>query len=112
MPRIDDDALEQRLGGDRLAEIFVDAEPDRLDHALRSTWPVSMMIGTSGSAKVLRRAHDAHEFGAVQLRHFPVEDHDIRNECADGFEAVGAVGGLVDVLDADGSSRLRITLRM
>ena len=96
-----DEAVEQRLGGHRLAQIFVDAEPHRLDHA------PALDMGAEHDDRDVRhrkhagRAHDAHEFGAVEQRHLPVEDHDIGREHADGFEPGDAVARLVDVPDAD-----------
>src|SRR5271154_361229 len=39
----------QRLGRNRLDQIFVYAKPHRLDDAPRSPYPLSMMIGTSGT---------------------------------------------------------------
>ena len=38
-----------------------------------------MMIGMSRHRENAGRAHDAHEFGAVEQRHFPVEDDDVRH---------------------------------
>ena len=60
------------------------------------------MTGTSGyGQKVARRAHLAHEFGAIRSGHFPVENDQIRRQRADRFETAAAVGSFVDGLDAD-----------
>ena len=58
------------------------------------------MMGTSGTGNHARRAHDAHELGAAQQRHLPIEDHDIGAEGSNGIEGGDAVAGLEDIFDA------------
>jgi hypothetical protein len=41
------------------------------------------------------------KFSAVETRHFPVENDQIRRQRADRFEAAAPVARLVDVLDVD-----------
>ena len=61
------------------------------------------MIGTFGYGKVSRRAHDAHEAGAVEPGHLPVENYDIRRYVADQLESGLAVRRVVyfGILHAD-----------
>jgi len=65
----------------------------------RSTWAVSMIIGTSGNREHTGRTHDAHQLSAVEQRHFPVEDDEIGREHANRLEAGDAVGRLVKSLE-------------
>ena len=48
-----------------------------------------------------RRAHNAHESGAVEPGHVPVENDDVRFHGADQLETGRAVRRLVHVADAD-----------
>ena len=81
-----------------MTQILVDADPHRLDHA------PALAMGAEHDDRNVRhrkhagRAHDAHQLGAVEQRQFPIEDHDVGREGADGVEPGDAVAGFVDVL--------------
>ena len=60
-----------------------------------------MMIGRFALGKTPGDAHDAHDLAAVQDRHVPIHDHDVRIDGADGVKRGDAVAGLVGRLDAE-----------
>ena len=67
--------------------------PSRIAVVTRDCSPrsVSMMIGRFALGKTPGDAHDAHDLAAVQDRHVPVHDHDVRIDVADGVKRGDAV---------------------
>jgi hypothetical protein len=88
------DALEQRVGRNRLLEEFVDAEALRLQHIDAPATAAQHDDRQIGTREHGRRAHDANELEAVEQRHVEIEDDDVRGALADRVKPGNAVGGL------------------
>ncbi|PHJ89164.1 hypothetical protein VF08_37840, partial [Nostoc linckia z8] len=96
-----EDALVERLGRDRLGEELGDACIARFQHALlfrvtgeHDDRDIGVRIGP-------RLADHAGQFQAVEDRHGPVGDDDVRHVVGEGLEAGRAVLRLVDLAGAE-----------
>ena len=63
------------------------------------------MIGTPGSGNDPGERTWRTNSGAVDARHFPVEQHDVGRDRADHLESDRAVAGFVDLGAADGEQQ-------
>src|SRR4029078_7217827 len=80
---------------------FVDAQSHCLDHA-----PALGVRAQHDDRDIRHRkhawgAHDAHEFGAVEQRQLPIEDHHVGPDGADRIEPGDAVARFVNLAHAD-----------
>ena len=103
-PRVRNDvenALIERLGRDRLGHEFGDAGVARRGDAMLFRVSGEHDDRDVGIGVCARLPDHLREFEAVEDRHRPVGDDDVRHEMRKGLEPGGAVFGLVDFARAE-----------